>query len=145
MLMAIQGEADAGAVATHVIGAEVDTEVNALNANPGNKGDVLMTVLVTKSRTQRPISNVAASVARNNTGITLPARVELSSLTVAAGGCAATPIQFSNSGNGVYSIRLVPFVNNASCEWIAGDYVYMVTIKGSGGAVLGQGLAKLSL
>lgn len=145
MLFATQGEADAGAVSTHVIGVEVDTAVNALNADPGDKGDVLMTVLVTKSRTQRPVSNVAASVARNNNGITLPARVEFSSLTVSAGGCSATPTEFTNSGNGTYNIRFVPFTGNASCDWLAGDYVYMVTIKTAGGAVLGQGLATLSL
>ena len=145
LLMSAQGEADAGAKSSHVIGVEVDTEVNSGSASPGNTGWALMSVLVTKSRTQRPVSNVAASVARNDNGITMPARVVFETVTVPPGGCTSTPTQFSNSGDGVYNIRFVPFVNNASCEWLAGDYIYEVTIKGAAGAVLGKGLARFSL
>lgn len=145
MVLSTQGEADAGLLASHVIGVEVDVEINGLNANPGGTGDALMSVLVTKSRTQRPVTGIGSSVPRNNSGITLPTRVQLQGMTVAPGGCGVTPIQFTNSSNGHYLIRLVPFVNNPACQWIAGDYVYLVTIRASGGAVLGQGLAKLTI
>ena len=145
MLMAAQSEADAGAAAAHVIGVEVETEMNSGSAAPGNKGNAIVAVLVTKSRTQRPLANVSASVPRNDNGITMPARVEFDNLTVPPGGCAVTPTQFSNSGDGVYNIRFVPFTGNANCEWLAGDYLYEVTIKGVSGAVLGKGLARLSL
>lgn len=145
MLVASQGEADAGALAQHVIGVEVETETSALNADPGDKGDILIDLLVTKSRTQRPVSNVAASIPRNNAGITLPSRIGLATVTVAAGGCSVTPIQFTNAGNGVYTIRAVPFVDNASCNWLAGEYIFLVTVRGPGGAILGEGLAKLTV
>ena len=145
MLFASQGEADAGALPTHVIGAEVETEMNRGTAAAGNTGWALMSVLVTKSRTQKPLSNIANSVARNDSGITVPARFVFDDLTVAPGGCAVTPTEFINSGGGVYHIRFAPFVGNPSCEWLAGDYVYEVEVKGPGGAVIGKGLAKLSL
>lgn len=145
LLVAGNGEADAGARPLQVIGVEVDIEINDGTAAQGNTGWALMSVLVTKSRNQRPVSNVANSVSRDDNGITLPARVELAALTVPPGGCAVTPTQFSNSGNGVYSIRFVPAVSNPSCDWLSGDYIYAVTIKGTGGAILGKGLAKFTL
>lgn len=145
MLLASQGEADAGLASSHVIGVEVDTEMNDGNAAPGNKGSALVSILVTKSRTQRPLSNIASSIARDDAGITLPSRVIFDTLTVAAGGCLVTPVEFINAGDGVYHIRFLPFVDNANCDWNSGDYIYLVTIEGVGGAVLGEGLAKLSL
>ena len=145
MLMTAQNEAGAAAVVKNVTGVEVDTEMNRGQAAPAGTGDALVSILVTNSRTQKPLSSLAASIARNNSGITLPARVSFGHLTVPPGGCAITPTEFTNQGDGVYTIRFVPFVGNASCKWLSGDYPYLVIIKNGAGTVIGEGLAKLSL
>lgn len=145
MLMTAQNEAGAAAVVKNVTGVEVDSEMNRGNAAPAGTGDALVSILVTNSRTQRPLPNLAVSIARNNSGITLPARVSFDDLTVPATGCGITPTQLTNHGNGVYTIRFVPFVGNAACKWLSGDYLYLVTIKNGAGTVIGEGLAKLSL
>ncbi len=51
-----------------------------------------------------------------------------------------SPTQFSNQGNGIYSIRVVPFVNNPSCRWLSGDYLYTVQVStpNQDGSTLGK-------
>lgn len=145
MLITAQNEADAAAVVKNVRGVEVETEMNRGHAAPGGTGDALVSILVTTSRTQKPVSGLAASIARNNSGITLPTRVSFGNLTVPPGGCTITPTQFTNNGNGVYTIRFVPYLANANCKWLSGDYLYLVIVKDAAGKVAGEGLAKLSL
>lgn len=145
ILVASQSEAQASLINKNVTGVEVETEMNAGNAQNGGTGWALVSVLVTKSRTQKPLDNIAASIPTDAGGITLPNRIMFDDVTVPAGGCAVSPTQLINSGNGVYTIRFVPYLDNASCKWKTGDYIYLVTIKGSGGKVIGQGLAKLTV
>jgi hypothetical protein len=40
-----------------------------------------------------------------------------------------TPTDFTNFGNGIYDIRVVPFVDNPDCTWLPGEYHYVVQIK----------------
>ena len=42
-----------------------------------------------------------------------------------------TPTQFVNWGNGVYSIRVVPFTGNPLAKWLVGDYHYVVRVSGA--------------
>ena len=57
----------------------------------------------------------------------------------------------SNHGGGLYGIRIVPFVGNAACTWLSGEYVYAVqlevsrTIKGEAVVLRGGALGKLTI
>lgn len=145
ILVASQDEARAFVVTKNVTGVEVETEMNSGNAQAGGTGWALVSISVTKSRTQRPLKSVASSISNNASGISLPSRIVFDDVTVPAGGCAITPTQLINHGDGVYTIRFVPAVSNTNCKWKTGDYIYNVIIKDGGGKVLGQGLAKLTV
>ena len=57
-----------------------------------------------------------------------------------------TPTQFYNAGDGIYTIRVVPFVDNQSCTWLAGDYHYAVALSTKGGKPYkGSGLGVLTI
>lgn len=112
----------------------IQTAANASNASSGESGasissSALISVLVT-NEAGTPLANLGASVGDGSAQITLPAGWTLfSNLNAPPGGCLLTPTEFHNWGNGSYNIRVVPFLNNPSCSWLAGDYHYVVTIK----------------
>lgn len=131
----------------------VQTLGNKSNAAPGESGATiasssLISVVVTNSNGV-PNTSLGASVGNGNAAINLPNGWSLQTgFNVPPGGCLMTPTQFSNSGNGIYSIRVVPFVNNAACRWLAGDYHYAVqlNVPASGGRTFtGSGLGVLKL
>ncbi|MEK7732653.1 MAG: hypothetical protein AAB318_00440 [Planctomycetota bacterium] len=69
-----------------------------------------------------------------------------SGFNVPPGGCLMTPTQFYNAGDGIYTIRVVPFVDNQSCTWLAGDYHYAVALSTKGGKPYkGSGLGVLTI
>jgi hypothetical protein len=105
-------------------------------ANIGSSA--LIDVLVTDTN-GNPVTNLGANVGNGNGAINLPTGWTLDIATVPPGGCLVTPTQFSNQRDGVYSIRVVPFLNNASCRWLSGDYIYRVQVDTSSydGSALG--------
>lgn len=110
----------------------VQTLASASNASRGEAGaripvSALINVLVT-SRNGNPVSNLGANAGNGNSAIGLPTGWTLDIVTVPPGGCLVTPTQFSNQRDGTYSIRVVPFVNNARCRWLSGDYIYRIRI-----------------
>lgn len=112
----------------------VQTEGNASNASAGESGaaissSALISVVVTNSQ-GAPVSNLGSSTGDGTSEIELPDGWTLSSdFNVPPGGCLMTPTQFNNDGDGIYTIRVVPFVDNQSCTWLAGDYHYAVSIE----------------
>lgn len=145
LLLSAQADARAVVAAKNVVGFEIDTETNASQAVAGGTGTVIVSMLVTNSRTQKPVTGLSNSIAPNAAGITLPSKVFLTDVTVAPGGCKVTPTAFNNHGRGVYSISMVPFVGNVACKWIAGDYVFIIQVKNGAGSVVASGLAKISV
>ena len=122
----------------------VQTETTANHASTDESGatiasSALVEVLVTDANGV-PVSNLGATVGSGTSAVTLPAGWDLQTPAVPPGGCLFTPTQFINSANGRYSIRLVPFVSNPACHWLAGDYVYSVQIRTSthNGGALGK-------
>lgn len=131
----------------------VETLANKGNAAPGESGatiasSALISVLVTRANGE-PITNLGASVGNGTAAIALPTGWALQTgFNVPPGGCLLTPTQFFNSGSGIYSIRVVPFVNNPACSWLSGDYHYVVQLQipSSGGVTLrGSGLGVIKL
>lgn len=131
----------------------VQTLGNKGNAAPGESGasiasSALISVVVTNSNGV-PNNQMGASVGNGTAPISLPNGWSLQTgFNVPPGGCLMTPTQFSNSGNGIYSIRVVPFANNPSCRWLAGDYHYAVqlNVPSSGGvSFVGSGLGVIKL
>lgn len=57
------------------------------------------------------------------------------------------PTEFFNSGNGIYDIQVVPFVDNPNCTWLSGEYHYVVEINVTMGrqAFSGSGLGVLRI
>jgi hypothetical protein len=124
----------------------VQTQATASNASAGESGasvgaSALIGVLVLDGGL--PVSSLGASVGNGTSQITLPTGWTLTTRIVPPGGCVMTPTEFQNFGGGLYSIRVVPLVTNASCRWLSGDYLYAVRIDTMGFA--GGGLGKLTI
>lgn len=125
----------------------VQTLATAGNAAAGESGasigsSALIDVLVTDA-SGNPVSNLGAAIGNGNSAITLPTGWTLDVATVPPGGCGVTPTQFSNQRDGVYSIRVAPFVNNSSCQWLSGDYIYRIQVDTS--SLDGSALGVLSI
>lgn len=138
---------------TTVLPLTVQTDANASNAVVGDFGanigaSALISVLVTDA-TGNPKSNLGASVGNGTTAINLPTGWSLSTqFNVVPGACLMSPTQFTNVGTGIYTIRVVPFLNNASCTWLSGDYHYVVKVenKPNSSVILrGSGLGELTI
>ncbi|MGH8575702.1 MAG: hypothetical protein ACREXX_18995 [Gammaproteobacteria bacterium] len=128
------------AVAGGPVGATLQTEGNAGLAVAGNALPAKLSVVVTKSD-GRPATGFAPS--GNNV---LPAGWGLvSGFNVPPGGCAVTPLAFTNVGAGIYTIDVVP-----GCPWVAGEHHYMVSLSkrgrrgGGGGGEGNQGNLRAS-
>jgi hypothetical protein len=115
----------------------VESKGNASNAQPGEFGaniasSALITVLVNDPATGLPVVGLGANVGNGTAAIALPAGWSLfTNAAVPPGGALMTPTQFYNWGNGVYSIRVVPFTGNPAAKWLAGDYHYVVRVSGA--------------
>lgn len=102
----------------------VQTEGNATGVAPGT-----ITVVVTRHLTGSPLSNLGDSVGDGTAPITLPARWTLDLSLNQPSGCAFQTTQFTNHGNGVYTIRVSPANSGgATCKIFAGDYHYIVRL-----------------
>ncbi len=145
LLLTAQTNASAVVAPKNVTGFEVDTEVNGGLAFANTKGIAHITFLVTNARTQRPVTGLSGDIPTDNGGISLPAKIVLSNLTVGPGGCGVTPTRLSNHGDGVYRIVVIPNVNAPTCTWESGDYLYTLHIKNGAGVVVGSDLFKLSV
>jgi hypothetical protein len=122
----------------------VETKANTSNAQAGESGanvaaSALITVLVKNPATGLPVANLGANVGNGTAAIALPAGWSLfTNAAVPPGGSILTPTQFYNWGNGVYSIRVVPFTGNPLAKWLVGDYHYVARISGANnGSALG--------
>ncbi|MGH8577891.1 MAG: hypothetical protein ACREXJ_13475 [Gammaproteobacteria bacterium] len=129
------------AMAGGPVGATLQTEGNAGLAFAGNSAPAKLSVVVTKSN-GRPATGFAPS--GNDV---LPAGWGLvSGFNVPPGGCAVTPIAFTNVGAGIYTVEVVP-----GCLWVAGEHHYMVSLSkngrrggGGGGGEANQGNLRAS-
>lgn len=133
----------------------VQVQINRGNANAGDSGanvaaSAMISVLVTLDG--RPVSDLGANAGNQTSAISLPAGWTLrDGFNVRPGGCGVTVTEFLNQGNGLYDIRIVPFVDNPACTWLSGEYVYAIqleftrTIDGDNVVLAGGSLAKLTV
>ncbi len=131
----------------------VQMQINTGNAAAGDSGasvdsSALMSVLVTQRGA--PVGDLAplGPIGDQTSSISLPPGWILhDGFSVRAGGCDITVTEFINYGNGLYNIRIVPFVQNPNCAWLSGQYLYAVSINVTSGNVIRQGsaLAKLTI
>jgi hypothetical protein len=133
----------------------VQMQVNRGNAKPGVSGanvaaSAMMSVLVTLDG--QPVSDLGANAGNQTSAISLPTGWTLrDGFNVRPGGCNVTVTEFLNHGGGLYAIRIVPFVGNAACTWLSGEYVYGIqleftrTIDGNNVVLAGGSLAKLTI
>jgi hypothetical protein len=107
-------------------------QINRSNATAGGSGanvaaSALISVMVTLEGV--PVTDLGATVGNGTAAVPLPAGFTLlDGFNVRPGGCISSVTQFINQGNGIYDIRIVPFLNNAACHWLSGEYVYGVQI-----------------
>jgi hypothetical protein len=130
-------------------------QINRSNAAAGGSGanigaSALMTVLVTLDGA--PVSDLGVTAGTGTSAINLPTGWTLTDgINVRPGGCRVSVTQFANEGNGLYDVRIVPYLPNAACAWLSGEYVYAmqiaVTRHIAGRSVVLQGgtLAKLTI
>jgi hypothetical protein len=113
----------------------VQTKGNPSNAAAGESGanissSALLSVLVTRHGAGTPVADIGDSVGDGTNAISLPTGWTLTTgFNVSPGGCLMTPTEFFNLGNGIYDIRVVPFVDNPDCTWLSGEYHYVVEIN----------------
>jgi hypothetical protein len=101
------------------------------NANAGDSGaaissSAIISVLVTSKG--KPVSNLGESVGDGTYEISLPTGWGLDFRIVAPGGCSVSVTAFNNWGDGLYSIRIVPYLGTPACAWKSGDYHYVIQI-----------------
>ena len=130
-------------------------QINRSNAAAGDSGanvpaSAMISVLVTLDG--EPVADLGASTGNQTGAIALPTGWTLrDGFNVRPGGCGVTVTEFGNQGGGIYDIRIVPFVDNAACSWLSGEYVYAVqleftrTIAGDTVVLSGGALAKLTI
>lgn len=133
----------------------VHMQINRGNAHAGASGanvaaSAMMSVLVTLDG--QPVADLGANVGNQTSAISLPAGWTLrDGFNVRPGGCNVTVTEFLNQGEGLYDIRLVPFVGNTACTWLSGEYVYGIqleftrTIDGNNVVLAGGTLGKLTV
>ena len=133
----------------------VQMQINRSNAVAGGSGatvaaSALMSVMVTLDGV--PVTDLGVNAGNQTSAVSLPTGWTLSDgFNVRPGGCKVSVTEFGNQGNGIYDIRVVPFLNNAACHWLSGEYIYAVqirvsrTIAGSSVVLQGGTLAKLTI
>jgi hypothetical protein len=110
----------------------VQLRINRSNAAAGDSGanvaaSALMSVLVTLDG--EPVDDLGASAGDQTSATALPTGWTLrDGFNVRPGGCGVTVTEFGNQGGGLYSIRVVPHVDNAACSWLSGEYVFAVQL-----------------
>ena len=127
----------------------VQTVGNPSNAAAGESGadiasSALLSVQVTRIIKGTPVGSLGKDVGEGTSEITLPPGWELrDGFNVPPGGCVMSPTQFTNEGKGIYTIRVVPYLENPDCTWLSGRYHYQVLIRGPG--IIGSGLGVLRI
>jgi hypothetical protein len=133
----------------------VQIQINRGNATAGGSGasvpaSAVMTVLVTLNG--EPVADLGTNTGNQTSAISLPAGWTLQDgFNVRPGGCIASVTEFLNQGDGLYDIRLVPYVDNPACTWLSGEYIYAIqlkftrTIGGQSVALQGGALGKLAI
>jgi hypothetical protein len=133
----------------------VQMKINRSNAHAGASGanvpaSAIMSVMVTQGGV--PVTDLGANVGTQTSAISLPTGWTLrDGFNVRPGGCTVSVTEFLNQGGGIYDIRIVPFVGNAGCSWLSGEYVYGIqleftrTISGLSVTLQGGTLAKLTI
>lgn len=121
--------------------ARVETKGNQNYANINEFGASIATsaiVEIVVSENGIPNNLGLSSYGSGTSAITLPAGFSVTMTTAPPGGCLFTPTMFTAAG-GRFAIRVVPFLSNPACKWLAGDYTYWVTINVAGyqGTTLG--------
>jgi hypothetical protein len=111
----------------------VQMQINRSNATAGGSGadvsaSALISVLVTLDG--GPVADLGASAGNQTSAINLPAGWTLrDGFNVRPGGCGVSVTEFGNQGDGLYDIRIVPFLDNPACTWLSGEYVYAVQLE----------------
>jgi hypothetical protein len=111
----------------------VQMQINRSNATAGGSGanvpaSALMSVLVTLNG--EPVADLGANAGNQTNAINLPAGWTLQDgFNVRPGGCNVSVTEFLNQGEGLYDIRIVPFIDNPACTWLSGEYVYAIQLE----------------
>lgn len=129
----------------------VETRAHRLFADAGESGpafDVSAMISVLVTRDGAPVGDLGASVPMSGAAIALPPAFTLRTSFVAPPGpvgigCVLDPTAFTNHGNGIYTIRVVPLIDSPVCRWGLGDYHYVVNV--ARGGLRGSGLGVLTI
>jgi hypothetical protein len=129
----------------------VETRAHRFFADAGESGpafDVAAMISVLVTRDGAPVSDLGASVPLGGGAIALPPAFTLRTSFVAPPGpvglaCQLDPTSFTNHGNGIYTIRVVPLIDTPVCRWGLGDYHYVVSV--ARGAFRGSALGVLTI
>ena len=127
----------------------VQAQINRSNAQNGGAGanvlsSALVSVLVTLDGA--PVSDLGSTTGNGTSEITLPTGWSFwGGFNVRPGGSDISITEFGNQGDGIYDIRIVPYLGNPACTWLSGEYIYAVQLKVTRNNVVLQGgtLAKL--
>jgi hypothetical protein len=129
----------------------VETRAHRFFADAGESGptfDVSAMISVLVTRDGAPVADLGASIPMSGGAITLPPAFTLRPSFVAPPGpvgigCLLDATAFTNVGNGIYTIRVVPLIDSPVCRWGLGDYHYVVSV--ARGSLRGSGLGVLTI
>jgi hypothetical protein len=115
----------------------VQGKVNRSNAVAGGSGarvlsSALISVMITLGGV--PVDDLfgppMTNLGNGTSAVALPPGWDLlDGFNVRPGGCGVTVTEFTNQGHGIYDIRIVPYLGNAVCKWLSGEYIFAIQIK----------------
>ena len=133
----------------------VQMQINRSNAGADDSGanvdaSAVISVLVTLDG--EPIADLGASTGNQISVTALPTGWTLrDGFNVRPYGSDVSITEFSNQGEGIYAIRIVPYVDNPASKWLSGEYIYGIQIKtsrtiaGKNVSLQGSALGKLTI
>lgn len=130
----------------------VQTQGNRSNASAGESGASLATsaeisIVPTLPDGSSPAIFGTTNIGSGTSEISLPAGWSLQLLSRPLGGCPFSATYFRYLGSGNYVIGIVPAISNPRCQWLSGDYHYVVRLNGTFNNTLyrGSGLGVLTI
>jgi hypothetical protein len=129
----------------------VQMQINGSGIRAGASGaniaaSALISVLVTLDGA--PVSDLGSNTGNGTSEVTPPTGWSLwGGFNVRPGGSDISVTEFSNQGDGIYDIRIVPWLHNPACTWLSGEYIYALQIQVTrkNEVLQGGALAKLTI
>jgi len=111
----------------------------AADGEAGTNTSASARITVVMTTKGRAVNEQGSTTGNGTTEIALPNGWSITVYSFPTAGCEFVPVKFTNEGEGVYTIEVLPPPDTPACQWRTGQYTYVVRFaKGSSkGSALG--------